>query len=480
MKKLLTLLLVLMVMTSTACAETIRVYRASYYNAAQETLADQYPDLQVENWKYDEATYYLTTAEFAAPLQTREFNWDIFGVSGDYVDAQLLMEKGFLLDLSGNERIHAYVDRMYPAVAAQCMRDGKIYALPLVYKEPAQLDVFYVDMELWLAAGFTKEDIPTSFPAYLDFIERYIARCEDDPNFEYVLTLFDSDDYNQGSWPSHLLSQFVAAYQNECGYLNESMRFNSPEIIEMVERIEDIGARLYALNPHGRTERYNPPCLFTIFPGWEKFKETRVDLRLNESSPSVIPMSLQLLVANAAAPNPALTADFMLAMFEAELNNFPAYAAAIFPDAEPVLNEVYAPLYADSIHRITIAEHILAGDDTPLSEYIESDDLSLYEEIQRQFQQMDRWALQEQLDSLQQIASRALEQLWTFSPEDLKAYQSLADTLYFMKPNVFQTTQATMENYRMLWKQFADRRMSGREFCEQADRIVWMMEMENQ
>ena len=29
---------------------------------------------------------------------------------------------------------------------------------------------------------------------YLDLIERYIERCEEKPDFEYVLTLFDSDD----------------------------------------------------------------------------------------------------------------------------------------------------------------------------------------------------------------------------------------------------------------------------------------------
>lgn len=480
MKKLLAMLLVMMAITSTACAETIRVYRSSYYDAAQKALADKYPGLEVEIWKYDEATFYQTTAEFAAPLQTREFTWDIFTLSSDTADAQLLMEKGFLLDLSSNEQIRAYVERMYPSVAAQCMRDGKIYALPLVYHEPSQLEVMCVDMDNWLAAGFTKEDIPTSFPAYLDFIERYIERCEADPDFEYVITLFDSDDYNRGTWPSHLLNQFIGAYKNQCGYLNETMRFNSPEIIGIVERIEDIGARLYALNPHGRTEQYNPHCLFIPFPGWEEFAESRVNLRLNEDSPTVTPMFLTLLVANAAAPNPELAADFLLAEFEAELRNFPSYAATIFPDAEPVQENSFERVYSDTLNRIAICERAMADDDTPLSEYVEADDMSMYTDIQRHFLNMDKWELQEQLDSLQRSASMTLERQWILSPEDLAVYQAHADELYFTQPGPFDVTQGSRENYRMMWHQFADGQLNAREFCEQADRIVWMMEMENQ
>lgn len=473
------LLTALLVFTTPASAETIRTYNCAYGNEACEILADKYPDLNEERWIYDPSTKYLTTAEYAAPLQTRSFNWDVFTIDLNYVDARLLMEKGFLCDLSDNAEIRSYIEQMHPSVAAQCMHNGKVYALPEVYWQPQSL--LFIDMENWLAAGYTQEDIPSTFGDYLNFCEGYVERCEQDPDFEYVIDVFDNDDYDKSSWPGYFLNLFMRNYTYQCSYANVPLRFNDPTVIELMERIESISARLYQLQNKGATESYNPLCLFTtIFPGWAQLDDTRVGLRLSADQPQLIPMSMSLTVVNAATQNPELAADFAAALFQAKIDAFAEKAATVFQDAEPVQRQSFEQIYSYALNMVSLCEHRLSSDDATLSEIITAGDPAAYVEAEAKLRAMEDWEVRDELAYWKRVVESQLEEQWVFSPDDLAIYQSHVNALYFVEPSIFDITSESVNNYSMMWNQFCNGILSAREFCEQLDHIAWMMEMENQ
>lgn len=477
MKRLISLLLVFLTLTVSASAETLRTYGISWVDYAQERLTEKYPNLTIETWDGD-GTQYLTTAEFAVPLQTRSFNWDVFELEAEYVDAQLLMEKGFLLDLSAYENVRKVIDRLHPSIAAQCMRDGKIYALPRLDREPAYL--MYVDMDNWLAAGYTPADIPGTFPELLDFMERCIERYEQEPDFEYLIVGFNSEFYNKKSWPRYLTTLFSYNHSFQCSYAGEPLRYNDPAVVEIVERIESICDRLWALGPRLASDDFDPPCLLTDFPGWERLAETRVDLRLSEDQPRLTPMFLTLTAVNAATDKPELAADFLVAQLMTEVALFPEFGAMLFQDAEPVRNPQFDEFYPHSLNMIALCEHRLAGDDTPISEYIIQADDTDYERMAARFRDMDDLQVEEQLAYWRKFNASMLKQEWLVSGEDLAAYKAIADEIYFIEPDIFSTTQETQTSSDMLWVQFCDGLLSAREYCEKLDRMAWMMEMENQ
>ena len=131
MKKLFALILALLTMTSTACAETLRLY----LTRAPEAFTNAHPEVKIVHQDNERDPGYYTTAEFSGPMMTREFNWDVFPIYVDRADAHLLMKKGYLLDLSDSDIIREAVARMHPAIAEQCMLDGKIYAVPEYFRE---------------------------------------------------------------------------------------------------------------------------------------------------------------------------------------------------------------------------------------------------------------------------------------------------------------------------------------------------------
>lgn len=478
MKRLIALLLVFVTLTASASAETLRVYKISWADKAQARLAEKHPGLRIKTWDGNAATDYLTTAEFAAPLQTRSFDWDVFDLNCSYVDAQLLMEKGFLLDLSFSADVRDIISRLHPSIAAQCVRDGKIYALPLVYPQPLYLE--FVDMDNWLAAGYTAADIPSTFSGYLDFIERCIERYEQDPDFEYMIVGFSSDDYNKKSWLHFLTTLFLQQHECQYGYANEPLRFHDPAIIAIMERIEALCDRLWALGPRMASDAYDPPCLFTGFPGWNRLAETRVDLRLSEDQPRLTPMNLTLTAVNAATDKPQLAADFLVAQLMVELELFPNRAAMLFQDAETVRNPDFDEFYTHSLNMIALCEHRLSGDDTPISAYIIPTEDTSYESMAARLLSEEDWQVEQKLDYWRSFSASLLEQEWLISEADLAAYQAIADELYFTRPSIFDMTQETQTSSDMLWNQFCDGLISAREYCEQLDRMAWMMAMENQ
>ena len=477
-KKLIVLLLILLSLTAPACAETLRLCGV----AEPKAFTDAHPEVAFIHADPSTQTY-ATTAEFSAPMLTREFNWDVFTMYTDKADAHLLMEKGYLLDLSGSEVIRDAVARMHPAIAEQCMYNGKIYAVPAYFRVEDNA-VLMISPDGWAEAGYTLEDIPHSYPAFLDLLEDFLTRRENDPNLT-VNVSNQIDDYLYGPekyarWMVGLLLDNHIAQTLHAG---EALRFDDPALASLLERTLAICERIYALEPTKSEGYAGEPALFSSHMGlsldWLALQQYHVDLRLREDQPTLITCFMTLTAVSAATENPALAVELV----EGTLGEIWPYAdVLLYTDAEPIVNPDYETSIRDLQNMLALIDRLLADDHTPYTDYfdlnVSSQTLTHYPAVVANFETMDAWELLERRDYFERGLER--ESPYHFPPEQLAAYQTFAPGLYIPGPTVFDTSSDSSSNFFKLTRQLTDGLISAHEFCQQADRIAWMMAMENQ
>lgn len=478
MKKLFATLLALMTLTSTASAETLRLY----LTRAPETFIKAHPEVEIVHQDNERDPDYYTTAELSGPMMTREFNWDVFPLYVDRADAHLLMEKGYLMDLSGSEVIRDAVARMHPAIAEQCMYDGKIYAVPEYFRESD--NILMVNMKCWEEAGYTPEDIPQSFSALLDFIEAYVTRRENDPDLTInVSGVLDDYMYGPETYPRWLVTMLLDSYMDQVNYAGEPLRFNDPELESLLERTMAVSKRIYALEPSKSSEMIEPG-LFGVpgFTDWTELQRTRVDLRIREDQPSLFTGYLKLTAVSVTTKNPELAIELVE---DSLMELWPDSAVLVYADAEPVVNTTYEDTRRHCQNMIALIDHVLADDHTPYTEYFDMDfdDLSNWGSnypavVANYYDENRAFDLLETRENFQ----RSLEGTpkYIMSPEALTVYKNLAQGLYLSGPSVFDTTSESSSNFWKLIRQLTDGLISPHEFCQEADRIAWMMTMENQ
>lgn len=135
-------------------------------------------------------------------VSTGSFPYDTFVISSNRFDVNTLIDKGYCLDLSDNPTIREAVSTMRPAIADLVTRDGAIYGLPY------QCNIQYMayNASSWEDLGYSANDIPDSFPAFLSFLESWVQRSLSSDTQGYVVfNNFDEDLYTETSYTSSLV-----------------------------------------------------------------------------------------------------------------------------------------------------------------------------------------------------------------------------------------------------------------------------------
>ena len=244
MTKWLALLCAMTLLCGTASAETLRMYALG----VSEAFRAAHPGLTIEEPDWERDQRYTTTSEFAGAFLTRSFDWDVFSIRTDDAEPDLLMEKGYLLDLSGSEVVREAIDRVYPFIRERCVKDGKIYAVPShVYVYDPDV---HIASEVMEDLGYTVEDLPQTFPALLDFIEEYLDRRDREPELDYcVWANLDQEIYGKSSYPDILIRLLVSSHVKQCQYAGVPIRFNTPEMVALLERAKAVADRIFTYEP---------------------------------------------------------------------------------------------------------------------------------------------------------------------------------------------------------------------------------------
>ncbi len=475
MKRLLILLLALtLILPALSRAESLSLYFASPTDEAEADFLAQHPGVTLTHAASEE--YITTTDEMNGKLLTGEFTYDVFKIATMYGDPQSVMKKGFCLDLSGSAVIQEAIGRMWPGIAAQCMRDGRIYAVPT----HIQITTVMADREVWESLGLTPQDVPQSFPELLDFLDQWVIRMETEPESIDVYGMFDETIYTKNSYARWLIQLLLEEYIYQRQFAGLPVRFDDPALPALLEHARQTGQAIARIEPV-KTETKNPGLLNYefLFP-MEELADWGIFLRMNDEQPKLLTGLLDMTAVNAGTKQPELAVSLVENIITHE-TFVAADMAKFYRDAEPVENRNYEKNRQYVLDLISVVKNAMEHPEKPLEECIVLGDEYL-ETYQYWYSYMRD---KPDMDRVEEVLARWEEEIrseegrWSFSPEALAAYKEFAPSLFFPASTAFSTGATDAgSSFRTLQERFADGQMDVDQFVREIDRIAEMVELE--
>lgn len=478
MKRLLCMLLAALLLPGMACAQTLRIY--GVFQPESFAAANPEADVIIDDaseWDELDVVTRLTTGEFAS---------DVFSLQSDIVDLPLLMDKGYCLDLSGSEALMAAVKRMHPAVQQMVMRDGKLCGLPTYLN----LDLTWCNQTVWEAAGYTAEDVPKTFPALLDFLEGWCARVENEPEADIcVLGMSfwgDESFYDRTAYADWLVKLLLDDYMAQRQYAGETLRFDDPLLAQMLTRAREIGLRIYDTEPNGAVNAYGQPLfrMDRVGLNWDEVETCRISARLSEDQPMLLAAQLRVAMVGAGTREPELAIS-LLEHIQQGLMAEPVSWELLYADQQPIVDEDQQDDIRHWGNLVALAEHRLAQDAAPYTEYMDlagcsAEQLGNYAINAATIWNLSDAEVEEMRERWARYLQKAQEEPYLLSPDALAAHLRMAEGFCFLPPSVFQAGSENGANYRSLVGQFVDGRSTAQELLSGLDRMAWMIALENQ
>ncbi len=441
---------------STVCAEnTVLPNIVLHLNGVSTRYAGDYftlhPNVTVAD---DEYKYYSSTGEIITDLLLDSFPYDIFSVHNLSIDYSVIIDKGYCLDLSSSEIIRDAIERMYPAYTAACVRDGKIYAVPT----HTQLNYTSFSTETLADTDFGDVTVPTTFPEFLDFVERWVEYLKDHPESNVALAgkriWGDASFYHDYSYTQLLVENLLDGYIMQKEYAGESLNFNNDELIALLKRCSELGQALYQYDQGEK-------CVGSILEGVQStvidLKYHVMPMRINESQPALITATLDVCAVSAKTAYPDTCIELMEALVQ---NALPDFANYLYQDGEAILYNGH-------------------DDDIALQEsWIQYDEQML---ASGTLDEVDRREIEDDLEKRQQMLKELTEDedaKYLVTPSQMAQYKETVQYAYVPMPGVFSNTE-DRSTYYTLRKRYAQGQMTAEELVHELTRIAQMIEMEN-
>ena len=414
-------------------------------------FAQRHPDVQLETGDY---TYYATTGEMTSDMLLGSFNYDAFELSSNCIDYHAIMEKGYCLDLSGSEIIRSAIQNLHPVFAAQCMMDGKIYAIP----HTMQINYLAFSPDALERSGMKDATTPTTFPEFLDFLERWIAYLKENPDCDVALAGMafwgDPSFYDANSYTEVLVDELLENYMMQQEYVGESITFDEDVLVPLLERCYQIGHELYTCDPGVQTTY----SILKVMQSTVNADYDLLSLRLNDTQPTLISVDINLYAVYAQTQYPELSIQLMEALCQ---NNWPMHNTYLYQNIEPLLN----PQYDSEI--------------TKLQQMIQDTQQKLEnEELEPSYREELEIRLEAQQATLQKnLNNENLKYLVTAN--DLEWFRSYVDYMVVPMPGLFHPNDVENANaFKQLKARFSAGQLSATDLIKELNRLAWMIEME--
>lgn len=407
--------------------------------------------------------YYKNTGEMTSEMLLGTFDSDVFRLDSIGIDYQSIMEKGYCLDLSGSEIIQNAIQNLYPVYADQCLKNGKIYAVPT----GGQLNYYLIDTDTLAEAGMGGVEIPDTFPEFLDFVEAWNARLEDDPGDIALcaMVFWDESDFNRvGGYTYYLVDFLLENHILQKSFAGEPLRFNEPEVVELLKRCYQLGHELDLNDP---AYNANKSILGQGAGGFmARDGSAFLCLRLNEYQPKLIEVYLDLVAVNARTDNPELCIEMLEDVVEDnDLTDelLQQKRTFLYQNIGLVPSKRHDEAIATSQRHLDRVKSALANENLSAA---------------------DRYELEEELkwreeDLQEAIASE--DDKWVVTQEQLDIYRSYTDYLYVPMPGVFNANGAEQAKvFEQSKARFVAGQMTAEELVNELDRVAEMIERESE
>lgn len=164
-------------------AQRLTIREGSYLQAARNAYFDftaQHPEFAISIVSGTSAKDSLLQA-----MMSRSSDVDVYMLSAQEGAYSALLSRGYMAELGGNEALSGFADGMYPVFQKTSKKGGELYAVPVeMYTSVPALNLTALEK-----FGFTREDMPTTWPELFELFGELSGRMEEYPEY----TLFDPD-----------------------------------------------------------------------------------------------------------------------------------------------------------------------------------------------------------------------------------------------------------------------------------------------
>ena len=249
-------------------------------------------------------------------------NPDLFRYYSYQANFMELRKADALADLSNSPSIREATARLRPDIKALVTdENGRILAVPF----SAWSFTWMWNQEAWDAAGYSEADVPQTYPEFLDFLERWIARIKENPVKNvcaaYHPNYAEIDQYRDVGW---MLAMLIETYELQCAYAGEPLDFDTPEFIDLLKRTRQVGLALFKAEPRSR-KRKGMMKLFERSDGDGQnygFSHA-LPLRVSREQPILYPASAELVVVSADSPWKAEAIAYLEDRLQTEFSPMP-------------------------------------------------------------------------------------------------------------------------------------------------------------
>lgn len=423
------------------------------YISSHKEIAVQ---IQESGWDVETITNSLITGSAAADVYSVNLSGGLFSI---------LRNKGYCCELTDSPKLMEFVSSMYPHLTSEFLRDGKLYAIPVEISISCNFAYYPAVLE---ELGLTEDDLPRTWMEMLDFVQRWDAEIAPDCNDEFKLT---DNDYN----PFQMFFGYL--FQDrmlQCQFKGETLTMNTPETLAVLKRLVEMKPLLDGMsqnpdNMMGGAVFYSgsgsssslPSSLFCSYAdltpggyrGSNAYYRKPLLLTVSPDDAQTISANITLYIINPNSQNKDLAVDFLEYMAD---NLSASFKIAMNPSMNDPVENAYFQENLE-IYQTELAAVQKAYDEAPAEDkaaYQENLDMIL--EFYEYFEQNERWDV---------------------SAESIAEYRTYA-------PNLVCTQSAwasgNTADLSTLLSRFMDGQINVDQFVKEFDRIIMMMEMENQ
>ena len=434
--------------------ERVRTVAPLWINVWRET----YPETSI---KMDRYVAYRSTDVLIAGLQKNPVKQDVLTLSTDYYKLSDVMASGGLADLSGEPELSALVDAMHPPFAEAARYEGGVYGVP--YGVAFNSFISY-NARAWEMAGYSEADVPTSFTALIDFVERWAERCKATP-VENIHLTSDFKRFQATSYAEWLTMQLVQQQANQCLAEGKSLVFNTPEIVALLERIAAVSPVLYEVDNTfaRRNSPNNGEPVYDLFSLSDEMSALgrMIPSRMTDNDPLLIPVYVSVLSVPANCRNPEAARNFIrLYMGLVHGYVYEDLHATTMWDCDAML--AHALLFTDATSAVPSYSYGAAEQaqaQIARQEAIANDPSASETKRARAQADLDRYERAHWLENL-------TAQEYQLTAEELAAYQALIPSLRVVSG--WNAVTSAKQTERLI-QQFASGRITAQEFVERMD-----------
>lgn len=278
--------------------------------------------------------YYTSLEQFTNAMVAGNGAMDVLRLDSDYSPLVRLIDKGYALDLSSYPDLVAIANAMDPNLTKICMKDGKLYGIPVdVYANS-----FGYNTQALEELGLTVDDVPTNFMELLDFVANWQADYgEDHPD----MMLFDNGSVKQ-SLLNWLITNYVA-YLTKQGQI---ISFDTDLFHKLMNKLDSIDFTDLDAPQDGATKPsqdafYSRTGVLTMYANVTYLSENEYQkfalLPLDEGIDPVFPATLQVMTINPRTTHLEQAVQY-LTTYAQNLDPTGAKTTLIPGNNEPVVN----------------------------------------------------------------------------------------------------------------------------------------------